>query len=75
LLLQLDAAAIKKALLISTSMACGIGANTGSSVQSFHAGWAAENGLLAARLATCAGMSASDVAFDGKEIGKALRPA
>ena len=67
LLLRLDAAAMKQALLISTSTACGVGANTGSSVQPFHVGWAAENGLLAARLAACPEMGASDVAFDGKE--------
>jgi 2-methylcitrate dehydratase PrpD len=50
-LLRLDADKIRMALGISTSMASGIVCNYGTMTKSLHAGMAARNGILAARLA------------------------
>lgn len=49
-LLQLPAKETIQALGVAASMASGLGANTGSMVKPLHAGNAARNGLIAARL-------------------------
>lgn len=55
----LDADAAAHAIGIAASESCGLAANFGSMTKSYHAGRAAQSGLLAARLAG-AGMTASD---------------
>src|SRR6478672_5329853 len=50
-LLGLDASATAHALGIAASSACGLKENLGSMVKPLHAGLAARNGLMAARLA------------------------
>lgn len=63
-LLGLDQARIAAALGLGASMASGLVVNFGSMAKPFHAGRAAEAGLLAAQLAQ-SGMTASDNALEG----------
>lgn len=63
-LLGLDRARIAAALGLGASMAAGLVVNFGSMAKPFHAGRAAEAGLLAAQLAQ-GGMGASDDALEG----------
>jgi len=64
--LRLDAAATAHALGIAASSACGLKENIGTMVKPLHAGLAARNGLLAARLAK-EGFTASEHAIDGAQ--------
>jgi 2-methylcitrate dehydratase PrpD len=64
--LGLDAAAAGHALAIAASEASGLKENFGTMVKPLHAGLAARNGVLAAKLAQ-AGMTASAVAIDGPQ--------
>jgi 2-methylcitrate dehydratase PrpD len=64
--LGLDARAAGHALAIAASEASGLKENFGTMVKPLHAGLAARNGVLAARLAQ-AGMTASDAAIDGPQ--------
>jgi len=63
-LLGLDSEQIAHALGIAASQSCGIRSNFGSMTKSFHAGWAAHSGVIAARLAK-AGFTSSTRAFEG----------
>ena len=63
-LMGLDAAATANALGLAASQASGLKANFGTMTKPFHAGNAAMNGLLAARLAA-RGFTASDQAIEG----------
>ncbi|GGI27510.1 MULTISPECIES: MmgE/PrpD family protein [Bradyrhizobium] len=65
-LLGLDAQQTRDALGIAASMACGIRQNFGTSTKPVHAGRAAENGVMAAKLAL-AGIDASPTAIEGHE--------
>src|SRR5439155_2921107 len=65
-LLKLDAAATVHALGIAASTACGLKENIGSMVKPLHAGMAARNGLIAARLAQ-SGFVASEHSIDGPQ--------
>jgi 2-methylcitrate dehydratase PrpD len=64
--LGLDAAATRHALGIAASSACGLKENMGSMVKPLHAGMAARNGVMAARLAQ-RGFTASPQAIDGPQ--------
>jgi 2-methylcitrate dehydratase PrpD len=64
--LGLDRAAVGHALAIAASEASGLKENFGTMVKPLHAGLAARNGVLAARLAQ-AGMTASSAAIDGPQ--------
>ncbi|HEY3243309.1 MAG TPA: MmgE/PrpD family protein [Phycisphaerae bacterium] len=64
--LGLDASATAHALGIAASAACGLKENIGSMVKPLHAGMAARNGVMAARLAQ-AGFVASEQAIDGPQ--------
>jgi len=64
--LRLDARATHHALGIAASSACGLKENIGSMVKPLHAGMAARNGVMAARLAQ-RGFSASPHAIDGPQ--------
>jgi len=64
--LGLDAAAAGHALAIAASEASGLKENFGTMVKPLHAGLAARNGVLAAKLAQ-AGMTASAAAIDGPQ--------
>jgi 2-methylcitrate dehydratase PrpD len=64
--LGLDAAATAHALGIAASSACGLKENIGTMVKPLHAGLAARNGLIAARLAK-EGFTASERAIDGPQ--------
>jgi 2-methylcitrate dehydratase PrpD len=64
--LGLDAAATQHALGIAASAACGLKENIGSMVKPLHAGLAARNGVMAARLAQ-RGFTASVHALDGPQ--------
>ena len=64
--LGLDAAATAHALGIAASSACGLKENIGTMVKPLHAGMAARNGLMAARLAK-EGFTASEFAIDGPQ--------
>jgi 2-methylcitrate dehydratase PrpD len=64
--LGLDAAAVQHALGIAASAAGGLKANFGSMVKPLHAGMAARNGLMAARLARRGCTSSAD-ALDGPQ--------
>jgi 2-methylcitrate dehydratase PrpD len=64
--LGLDAAATRHALGIAASAACGVKENIGTMVKPLHAGMAARNGLMAARLAQ-QGFTASAHALDGPQ--------
>lgn len=63
-LMGLDEAATANALGLAASQASGLKANFGTMTKPFHAGKAAMNGLLAARLAA-RGFTASDQAIEG----------
>ncbi len=63
-LLRLDGHAAQMALSLSTSMAGGSKQQFGSMAKPLHAGLAAKNGMVAARLAAC-GMQAIAEAFEG----------
>src|SRR5438552_5005786 len=65
-LLGLDAPSTVHALGIAASLACGIKENLGSMVKPLHAGMAAHNGVIAARLAK-AGFVASNRSIDGPQ--------
>src|SRR5207237_10836322 len=65
-ILGLDAAATAHALGIAASSACGLKENIGTMVKPLHAGMAARNGVMAARLAH-AGFTASEYAIDGPQ--------
>jgi 2-methylcitrate dehydratase PrpD len=64
--LALDAPATRHALGIAASSACGMKENMGSMVKPLHAGLAARNGVMAARLAQ-RGFTASPHAIDGPQ--------
>jgi 2-methylcitrate dehydratase PrpD len=65
-LLGLTAGQVVHALGIAASMACGVKENIGTMVKPLHAGVAARNGVMAARLAK-KGFTASEKAFDGPQ--------
>lgn len=62
-LLRLDAAATTTTLAIAASMAAGLVANFGTQTKPVHAGFAAQNGVLAALLAR-SGVSANPAAME-----------
>ncbi len=64
--LGLDPSAAAHALGIAASSACGLKENLGTMVKPLHAGLAARNGLMAARLAA-QGFTASQLAIDGPQ--------
>jgi 2-methylcitrate dehydratase PrpD len=64
--LGLPAAAAARALGIAASNACGLKENLGSMVKPLHAGIAARNGLISARLAQ-KGFTASELAIEGPQ--------
>ena len=64
--LGLDTHSTRHALGIAASSACGLKENMGSMVKPLHAGLAARNGLMAARLAQ-RGFTASQHAIDGPQ--------
>jgi len=64
--LGLDAARTRHALGIAASAACGLKENLGTMVKPLHAGLAARNGVMAARLAQ-RGFTASPHALDGPQ--------
>ncbi len=65
-LLNLDATSTVHALGIAASLACGLKENIGSMVKPLHAGMAARNGVMAARLAK-AGFIASEQSIEGPQ--------
>jgi 2-methylcitrate dehydratase PrpD len=65
-LLGLDAVGVTHALGIAASSACGLKENLGSMVKPLHAGMAARNGVMAARLAK-AGFIASAQTIEGPQ--------
>ncbi len=65
-LMGLDGAATTQALSIAASQAAGLKANFGTMTKPFHAGKAAMNGLMAARLAA-RGFTASNAAIEGPQ--------
>lgn len=64
--LGLDTTAVRHALGIAASAACGFKENMGSMVKPLHAGLAARNGVMAARLAA-RGFDASPDALEGPQ--------
>ena len=64
--LKLSPAAAAHALGIAASLACGLKENIGTMVKPLHAGVAARNGVMAARLAQ-QGFTASEQAIDGPQ--------
>jgi len=64
-LLGLDAAAMRNAVSLGFSMASGTKAQFGTMAKPFHAGMAAKNAVVAARLAA-AGLTAAPEPLDGK---------
>jgi 2-methylcitrate dehydratase PrpD len=65
-ILGLTPAATGHALGIAGSLACGVKENIGTMVKPLHAGVAARNGVMAARLAQ-QGLTASEIALDGPQ--------
>jgi 2-methylcitrate dehydratase PrpD len=65
-LLRLSPAAASHAVGIAASLACGFKENLGTMVKPLHAGVAARNGVMAARLAH-QGFTASEIALDGPQ--------
>jgi 2-methylcitrate dehydratase PrpD len=65
-ILGLDVPATAHALGIAASAACGLKENLGTMVKPLHAGMAARNGIMAARLAR-QGFTASERALDGPQ--------
>lgn len=70
-LLSLDAAQTRHALAIAASLAGGLRKNFGSMVKSLHVGFAAANGVRAARLAA-AGIVGAEEPFEGEGFFHAL---
>jgi 2-methylcitrate dehydratase PrpD len=64
--LGLTPGAAAHALGIAASLACGLKENIGTMVKPLHAGIAARNGVMAARLAH-QGLTASEIAIDGPQ--------
>jgi len=64
--LGLDTQAVRNTLGIAASAACGLKENIGTMVKPLHAGMAARNGVMAARLAERGFMSSAD-ALDGPQ--------
>jgi 2-methylcitrate dehydratase PrpD len=64
-MLGLDPAQTRQALALAASLASGLQENFGSMTKPYHAGHAARNGVLAARLAR-QGLTASESALEGK---------
>jgi len=64
-LLNLSQLQMRMALGIAASMASGLQINFGTMTKPFHAGWAAQSGIMAARLAAD-GFTASEDVFSGK---------
>jgi len=64
--LGLDPAQTRHALALAASLASGLKENFGSMTKPYHAGHAARNGVLAARLAR-EGLTAAESALDGKQ--------
>jgi 2-methylcitrate dehydratase PrpD len=65
-LLELTPSATVDAIGIAASLACGLKENIGTMVKPLHAGVAARNGVMAARLARH-GLTASEIAIDGPQ--------
>jgi 2-methylcitrate dehydratase PrpD len=65
-LLRLDAEQFGRAMGLAASQASGLKANFGTMTKPFHAGHAAERGLLSARLARC-GFTANPDALDANQ--------
>jgi len=65
-ILGLTPGAAAHALGIAASLACGLKENIGTMVKPLHAGIAARNGVMAARLAH-QGLTASEIAIDGPQ--------
>jgi len=65
-LLRLNHSTMVHALGIAASLACGFKENFGSMVKPLHAGMAARNGIMAARLAE-SGFTASEKAIEGPQ--------
>ncbi len=65
-LLQLDPERCANALSIAASTACGLRANFGTMTKPLHSGLAAQNGVLAARLAA-GGLTANPAAIEAAE--------
>lgn len=65
-LLKLDDESFGHAMGLAASQASGLKANFGTMTKPFHAGHAAERGLLSARLA-CRGFTANASSFEGKQ--------
>jgi 2-methylcitrate dehydratase PrpD len=63
-LLRLDAEQSRNAISLATSLAAGFKRQFGTNAKPFHAGLAAKNGILAARMAA-AGLTADPDAFEG----------
>ena len=63
-LLRLDAEQSRNALSLATSLAAGFKRQFGTNAKPFHAGLAAKNGILAARMAA-AGLTADPAVFEG----------
>ena len=64
-LLKLSEQQIRMAMGIAASMAGGLQVNFGTMTKPFHAGWAAQSGIMAAMLAAD-GFTAADDVFSGK---------
>lgn len=73
-LLGLDAEASANAIGIAASESSGLSANFGSMTKSFHAGRAAQSGLMAARLAAAGMTASSDVLEHPRGLLFALSP-
>lgn len=65
-LLGLDATRTRHALGLAASLASGVKENFGTMVKPYHAGHAARNGVLAARLAR-SGLTAAETALEGRQ--------
>ena len=63
-LLRLDAVQSRNAMSLATSLASGFKRQFGTNAKPFHAGLAAKNGILAARMAA-AGLTADGAVFEG----------
>lgn len=70
----LDGATAAHAVGIAASESCGLVANFGSMTKSFHAGRAAQSGLMAARLAAAGMTASSDVLEHPRGLLFALSP-
>ncbi len=70
----LDGETAARAVAIAASESCGLAANFGSMAKSFHAGRAAQSGLMAARLAEAGMTASSDVLEHPRGLLFALSP-